>query len=187
MIRRATLEKHIGQRYGRLTVLSFVRRYEKQYFYECRCDCGVTKPMRIGALQAGTISCGCYTKEQAAIANRGNTYRRLPTGQASMQSLYTSYRRGAEVRGLEFALSVEQFEELTKQNCFYCNAEPKSEKRDRFNNGGYTYNGIDRADNSIGYLPSNCLPCCKRCNSLKNGMTRGMVEKLYRFFAEQTT
>ena len=37
--------------------------------------------------------------------------------------------------------------------------------------GGYTYNGIDRKDNNLGYEKANCVPCCKRCNQMKNDMT----------------
>jgi hypothetical protein len=29
------------------------------------------------------------------------------------------------------------------------------------------YNGIDRIDNSIGYLEPNCSPCCGMCNYAK--------------------
>jgi 5-methylcytosine-specific restriction endonuclease McrA len=27
--------------------------------------------------------------------------------------------------------------------------------------------GIDRVDNSIGYTPDNCVPCCTQCNRIK--------------------
>jgi hypothetical protein len=33
--------------------------------------------------------------------------------------------------------------------------------------GIYTYNGIDRVDNSKGYTPENTVPCCKICNKIK--------------------
>jgi hypothetical protein len=31
--------------------------------------------------------------------------------------------------------------------------------------------GIDRRDNSVGYLISNCAPCCKNCNLAKRDMS----------------
>ena len=34
-------------------------------------------------------------------------------------------------------------------------------------NGHIMYNGIDRKDNNIGYIVSNCLPCCSWCNKAK--------------------
>lgn len=32
-------------------------------------------------------------------------------------------------------------------------------------------NGIDRKDNSLGYLLPNCVSCCVTCNFLKNMMS----------------
>ena len=33
------------------------------------------------------------------------------------------------------------------------------------------HNGIDRVDNSKGYHPENCVPCCKTCNIAKQSMS----------------
>jgi len=33
--------------------------------------------------------------------------------------------------------------------CYYC---------------GYPSNGVDRIDNSIGHIMTNCIPCCHTCN-----------------------
>ena len=38
--------------------------------------------------------------------------------------------------------------------------------RDAF--GEFVYNGIDRIDSKIGYLPNNVTPCCKWCNKAKS-------------------
>lgn len=35
----------------------------------------------------------------------------------------------------------------------------------------FKYNGIDRVDNSKGYTITNCVTCCKTCNSAKSNMT----------------
>jgi 5-methylcytosine-specific restriction endonuclease McrA len=37
----------------------------------------------------------------------------------------------------------------------------------------YTYSGIDRLDNAIGYEPPNCVPCCDICNLAKRDMSYG--------------
>lgn len=34
----------------------------------------------------------------------------------------------------------------------------------------YAYNGIDRMDNSKGYVDGNVLPCCSICNHAKHVM-----------------
>lgn len=50
-----------GDRFGKLTVLELGKRTgATEYFDKCRCDCGVVKLVRRGALQTGnTRSCGC--------------------------------------------------------------------------------------------------------------------------------
>ena len=37
----------------------------------------------------------------------------------------------------------------------------------------YSYNGIDRKDNTRGYEPDNCLPCCGLCNRMKSALSYG--------------
>lgn len=50
-----------GQRFGRLTVLSF-SHCKRAAFWLCRCDCGNERTMAGGALRFGSIrSCGCLT------------------------------------------------------------------------------------------------------------------------------
>lgn len=59
------LEKHIGERFGRLVVTSICRRrgVAKTYF-ECQCDCGNKCMVRSDSLISGLIvSCGCRNKE----------------------------------------------------------------------------------------------------------------------------
>lgn len=75
---------------------------------------------------------------------------------------YSEYRNNARNRNIEFQLSVEEFKELVEKPCHYC--------------GGYSSdwniksrgNGIDRKDSNIGYVYENCVPCCSKCNFVKN-------------------
>jgi len=63
-----SLQIESGDRYGRLTILNEVepivssnRNYRQ---FNCLCDCGNQKNIRIGDLRSGrTNSCGCYRKE----------------------------------------------------------------------------------------------------------------------------
>lgn len=60
----------IGSVFGRLTVVSYL--YDNKY--NCRCTCGVVKPVYKGALTAGhTRSCGCLARETTAARNRKQT------------------------------------------------------------------------------------------------------------------
>lgn len=75
----------------------------------------------------------------------------------SPQWKYFKYKVDARKRGLEFALSKEKFYSLCNKNCFYC--------------GVLVCVGIDRVDNSIGYVEGNIVTSCKDCNVAKMKMT----------------
>ena len=61
----ARLDDISGQRYGRLTVLSYDRTEGKGHTYwNCQCDCGTIKSIRKDGLLSGRVlSCGCLHSE----------------------------------------------------------------------------------------------------------------------------
>lgn len=85
-----------------------------------------------------------------------------------VSSLLANYRRNAEKRGVEFDLSRDEFLELIQQNCYLCGAPPCNLRRGK--NKSLKYNGIDRVDNSKGYVSGNVMPCCWKCNQVKAKM-----------------
>lgn len=97
--------------------------------------------------------------------------KRLPPGHSCRNTLFGVYKTQAYNRDLDFKLSLEEFEKLTKENCFYCGIEPKQKFQNPNSNGAFTYNGIDRVNNQQGYFLENCVPCCIRCNRMKSNMT----------------
>lgn len=165
-----------GQRFGRLVVVEYMGIQSKRPYYrlwKCRCDCGKEKITTARALVAGhTRSCGCLFKETLR-ARAGNN--RLPKGQAAANSLFYNYQKSAKQRKIEWRLSKKKFLELTSGNCHYCGTPPdkiwwgNSEKNC---NGYYAYIGIDRIDNTKGYLLGNVVSCCTHCNVAKACMTQ---------------
>lgn len=88
------------------------------------------------------------------------------------------YCRGARVRGLAFELTEDECEELFTSLCHYCGTPPTMGKvyvrqRDK---QAVAQNGIDRVDNSVGYIRSNCVSCCSHCNFAKRDMGIGEFE-----------
>jgi hypothetical protein len=81
----------------------------------------------------------------------------------SYESQYDVYTRSANLKQLEFAISLEEFKDIVNKPCHYCGI-----LRDR---GTEQFNGIDRIDSSIGYLVGNCVSCCPMCNYMKNTMS----------------
>lgn len=56
-----------------------------------------------------------------------------------------------------------------------CEKNTKQEKKEIY----LEYMGIDRKNSDIGYTPENSIPCCFRCNTMKNRMTfKQYLEKL---------
>jgi hypothetical protein len=115
---------------------------------------------------------------------------RLPLGVASARFLYSKYRWEAERRKLSFELTIEQFLALTLKDCYICGDPPSSVIRRKNAYGTYTYNGVDRVDNSKGYDLSNCMPCCQPCNLMKKCMPldvfKNHVLKIARMLNEES-
>ena len=158
-----------NQTFERLTAIKPVGKDKSgNYKWECKCECGSCTVVSSGDLSSGnTKSCGCLKKEKARL-NRMSDY-----GQASFNSLYSSYKKSANKRRYKFILSEKTFRELTSSNCYYCGIEPSQIYDNGTNgNGNYVYNGIDRVNNDVGYLKKNCVPCCKDCNRAKRTMTQ---------------
>lgn len=151
-------ESAVGKNFGRWTALKRVAG-SVPIHYQCECECGTKKSVPYGSLRDGSSqSCGCRRAK-------------LTPGVGAMNHLLASYRGGAKRRGLEFTLTVQQFQTLTSSGCFYCGQEPASEKIAPHSKGSYFYNGIDRVDNNQGYIMGNVVPCCGVCNKAKQQMT----------------
>lgn len=81
---------------------------------------------------------------------------------------YKEYKKDAAKRNHDWNLTLIQFVEHWNSHCTYC--------------GGTIHGiGLDRVINTIGYTPSNVVPCCKVCNKLKGSMSLGeWIEALTR-------
>lgn len=179
---RDLLFKDLSNRiFGRLTVLKRIENLKPGITrWLCRCDCGNICKVTSRSLKTGdTVSCGCYKREKAFET------RALEKGKAAFNCLYSKYKRSARKRGLIFELSDEQFEKLTKQNCYYCGKKPNKTMYEAHFNGDYVWNGIDRIDNSKGYILDNCVSCCEYCNRGKLTKTRNefleWIEAVYNY------
>lgn len=165
-----------GQRFGKLTALYPYCVYggsQRKIGWVCLCECGTTCNIVSQNLRQGTTtSCGCYHKSIC-----GENSRRLPKGISGSNMLFSSYRARAKEKSQDFSLSVERFREITSTGCHYCGKQPSqiikpSPKTSRYTEDGsihgqYVFNGIDRVDNSRGYVEGNVVPCCKICNRAK--------------------
>jgi hypothetical protein len=148
-----------GMTFGSLTV---VRRAPKESRkdpkWECLCACGRTHITRGVSLRKGdTRSCGCVNgSNKYGTAEESNTVR-----------IYAMYESGARKRGHEWRLTLQQLRDIVASPCIYCGAPPE-ERPSRWKRSPTTRSsGIDRVDNSQGYVIGNVVPCCTWCNMSK--------------------
>ena len=157
-LEKTTLVK-VGKRFGKLVVVGLERRHDRTY-YRVQCDCGKEKAIRADWL-SHTKNCGC------------NLSYSKPRGEASFNALYGSYKLGAGHRKLQFDIDRELFRQLTQMPCYYCGALPsKTYANGHKYNGDYIFNGLDRVDNALGYIPENVVSCCEQCNKSKRTYTQ---------------
>lgn len=84
--------------------------------------------------------------------------------------VYSFYKNNCQKRGRGFQIDLDLFKETINKNCHYCNKRPSNTVRGRgpHSHTSMRYSGIDRKDNSRGYTPDNCVPCCHECNEIKS-------------------
>lgn len=158
----------LGKRFGRIVITAFVGIKNRATIWEYTCDCGIVKTEQGNYLNAGRIqSCGCLRNERIGALKRGEW------GASAKKRLLAMYKKGAKRRELVWGLSNEQFYNLTQLPCHYCGCLPfnTTEKISPNSYGHFTFNGIDRINDNIGYEINNCVPCCHPCNLAKNTHT----------------
>jgi len=167
----------INRRFGKLVVIAKAKKTDKNHnqYWICKCDCGNYKEVRGFHLQDGnTKSCGCLS--------------RLPKGESNFNQVYGYYKRNAKAANLPFKLTKIEFKKLTQQNCTYCGKTPLQIINRPRHNGKFIYNGIDRIDNSKGYIEGNCAPCCKICNLMKRTLSyKEFINKIKQIYQHCVT
>lgn len=158
----------LGQQIGDFTISSF----NEKGIYTLQCKCGKTSSgdsthvtRKISNIMAeGFSACQTcsfeYRKQYKALQEENaKTY--------TYKDVYREYVKKSKEREINFELSLEEASKLFDKNCYYCNRIPMNLRR-RDSGIDVYYQGIDRVDNSTGYVLDNVVPCCKYCNSFKN-------------------
>jgi len=124
------------------------------------CDCGKEKEAPICLVKRNSpMSCGCL-----------NSSRR-PWGEAAQDNHYLTWKSDERIRHKK-SLSKEDFNKLVHSDCYYCGQKPNQISTRKKYFGIPMVNGIDRIDNSKGYVKDNCVPCCSNCNFAKHVKTQ---------------
>lgn len=100
-----------------------------------------------------------YTKEEILFGKIKKSTRKVKDVKelgndrevrAKLSKMLSSYKNQDLKRNREFNLDRKFLLEIIQKECVYCSSKNKI--------------GVDRMDNNIGHLKSNCVPCCYRCN-----------------------
>lgn len=146
-----------GNKYGKLTVIRIAHK-ERQYFYECMCDCGKTKVVGGAQLKNGTTkSCGCLIHIHGGYHTKLNRIWNS-VKQRCLNSNVLAYKnyggRGIKICK-EWIDSFEAFRDWSIAN-------------------GYKDSVVqlDRRDNDGDYCPENCRWTTRviNCNNKRDNL-----------------
>lgn len=156
-----------GRRFERLVVLHAGVTRKGHRTWECRCDCGKVTVVRTSDLNAGkSLSCGCYNRERTSESKRIGTPQ-----EAIYRQALRSLKHGAKSRGLRIDVSDAQLLQLQQLPCYYCGHSDTRCTRTHAIRVCVHCSGVDRVDNTLGYVEGNCVPCCRLCNQAKMDLT----------------
>lgn len=122
---------------------------KKRSVIQATCNCGKTILTRMSHYSK-LKSCGCRLSRKSTNTF---TYDKYVPYVDSLSNKFNMYLKRAKSRGIEFAITLEDFKNLISNPCTYCQ---------------YSETGVDRIDNSLGYVKGNVTSCCKYCNRAKH-------------------
>ena len=163
--------KKVGTKKGRYLILELIHDIGNIKF-KVKCDCGTEKIITQSTL-INSNSCGCLSRE---ITSKRQI---KPNCESAKRELFNGYLNGAKVRNINFELSFEDTFNIAANPCFYCGEKETREIKRA--GGSIKVTGIDRVDNTKGYILNNCVPCCKKCNLKKSDITLDMIMRVYEF------
>lgn len=70
----------------------------------------------------------------------------------------SAYKSRAKSKGIKYKIHPKEFAYQIKRPCYVCEVECAG--------------GLDRIDNSEGYVVGNIYPCCFDCNRMKSNKTK---------------
>lgn len=153
------------------------RRKKKLRVFFLECECG-SEFIRNDICIRNSRHNACRKCAHRICAEKNKTNPVLLSRQRTDEErLFVMCRSSAKKRNMTFGICLSFFSLLIKKPCHYCGGQPSirtiaSEFQKQKRAARKTIaNGIDRIDSSIGYIESNCVPCCWKRNLAKGKFT----------------
>ena len=157
-------KQFVGRSFGSLVVVKSIPGTKgKAPVFECRCACGNVQRFRKSIVVTGRANACGKCRFNAAIEMK----RAINVDRSCLSRRFHMYAENAKLKNLAFHLTKEQCYGFFLSTCHYCGAPPGSNASRRSDRASVKVNGIDRVDNSMGYITSNCVACCAKCNYAK--------------------
>ncbi|KKK53660.1 hypothetical protein LCGC14_3092580, partial [marine sediment metagenome] len=141
-----------GLRIGQITALSSTGKLavgNLSTIWTWKCDCGNvferSKSHAVGSHKRGSL------------VRCSDCRGKIGFGRAARNAVVQQYKRSARRRDILWFLKDKLLDTLFSANCHYCNAVPSNELRGASYDGGFTYQGIDRINNELDYVPFNVV------------------------------
>lgn len=186
MMTEEKIDCMVGKKFGKLTVLKITTSYKnkrtRRKRYICLCDCGEETVATGTRLRRGlTFQCRLcgYRSRKQSKERRSN-----------LERYYNLAIKPAEnTRNIPVKLSIGDFGEIIKKDCFYCGSKPRKltwmDNNHIVKRGEFFANGVDRIDPSGPYSKDNCVACCSTCNYMKSRLSINdfldHIKKIYEF------
>jgi hypothetical protein len=142
-----------GQRFGRLTVISFSHQNKGKSYWKCKCDCGNEVIIYANHLKTlHTQSCGCYQQERTSISSITHGLRRTRFyriwSHLKERCLNKNTKNYNDYGGRGIKLKWQSFEQF-KEDMY-------ESYLDHVKEFGEKQTTIDRIDNNGNYCKENC-------------------------------
>jgi hypothetical protein len=177
------LKNLTGKRFGQWEVISqVISKGARNTTWNCKCDCGTISKIRGTALLTGkSIRCKNCALLHLKHGNLKDNFH------VAAGTVFQQVKYNAKTRKLICTLTKEDIKKFMVQNCHYCGALPSNAVSIFGGKVAYHrtifYSGIDRVDNTKGYILNNCVPCCQQCNWAKSDLTvdqfAGWIKTVY--------
>ncbi len=117
--------------------------------YKTCTDCKRTKPFSAFYFHKNKSA----TLSKRSFTSKCRICMRREKREKHRNNKYIHYKNRATYKDLIFTITEKEFKHLIHKPCIYCGKEPSM--------------GLDRKNNRKGYVITNVVPCCKRCNRAK--------------------